>query len=403
MLRSMPRFLPTALGAVFVLSLAACGRPTPAPGSPAATAAAKAPLLIAPEDVRTLSPTARASGPLVTGSIQPERRADLRAEVAAVVLQVLKDNGEPVKSGELLMRLDDTSIRDGLTSAEASERAALQSFDQAERQFQRLKTLKEQGMTSTLALEDAEVRRNGAQSDLVAARARVVSARQTLQRTAVRAPFDGVVSERKVSVGDTVQIGRELLKVIDPRTMRFEALVSADRVGELKIGQDVRFRVNGVPDVEFGGKLRRVDAAANQTTRQVEVFVAFADPAAAPKVAGLFAEGRVETGSASVIMVPEAALVRAGEQASVWKLDGNKVARVDVRVGDRDARTGEFPVLAGVAAGERILRRPGSTLVDGQTVEFAGGRAPADVPVAVAAPAKGVAGSAAAGTTTATR
>jgi multidrug resistance efflux pump len=112
---------------------------------------------------------------------------------------------------------------------------------------QRLKTLQAQGMTSMQALEDAEVRRNNAQSDLVAARARASTARQQLQRTEVRAPFDGVVSERKVSAGDTAQVGKELVKVIDPRSMRFEGLVSADRLHELKLGQAVSFRVNGYP------------------------------------------------------------------------------------------------------------------------------------------------------------
>ena len=64
------------------------------------------------------------SGPSITGSIQPERRADVRAEIQATVLQVLKENGDTVKRGDLLVRLDDTAIRDSLASAEAASRAA---------------------------------------------------------------------------------------------------------------------------------------------------------------------------------------------------------------------------------------------------------------------------------------
>jgi RND family efflux transporter MFP subunit len=271
----------------------------------------------------------------------------------------------------LLVRLDDTAIRDSLASAEEAVRAASQAFEQAERQVQRLKTLQAQGMTSMQALEDAEVRRNNAQSDLVAARARGVSARQQLHRTEVRAPFDGVVSERKVSAGDTAQVGKELVKVIDPRSMRFEGLVSADRMQELKIGQAVSFRVNGYPQGDFTGIVHRIDAAANATTRQVEVLVVFAEPAAAPRVSGLFAEGRVETGGAAALMVPEGALVRAGEAAFVWRVAGQVVNKLAVKLGERDARSGEFPVLAGLAAGDRILRSPGSALVDGQRFELA--------------------------------
>jgi len=332
--------------------------------------AASATLLLAPEDVRTLGTSARAEGPVVTGSVQPERRADLRAEVSSVVLQVLRDNGDPVRKGDLLVRLDDTSIRDSLASADEAVRAVAQAFEQAERQAQRLKTLQAQGMTSIQALEDAEVRRNGAQSDLVAARARQASARQILQRTEVRAPFDGVVSDRKVSAGDTAQVGKELLKVIDPRTMRFEGLVSADRMGELRLGLPVSFRVNGYGTTEFAGTLKRIDASANATTRQVEVVVAFSG-GELPHVAGLYAEGRIETGTTQVLMVPEGAVVRSADATHVWRVQGAALQKVTVRLGERDARRGEYPVLAGLAAGDRILRAPSSTLVDGQKVEFA--------------------------------
>ena len=131
------------------------------------------------------------------------------------------------------------------------------------------------------------------------------------------------------------------------------------------------FRVNGFPHGDFAGRVRRIDAAANATTRQVEVIVGFDDPAAAPQVAGLFAEGRVDTGGVQALTLPGSAVVRAGEQAHVWRLDGGKLAKVAVKLGERDARSGETPVLAGLAAGDRLLRSPGSTLVDGQRFEMA--------------------------------
>jgi RND family efflux transporter MFP subunit len=351
---------------IAALLMAACGKG----GAPGAAASGPATLLLAPEDVRTLALSARAEGPVVTGSVQPERRADLRAEVSSVVLQVLKDNGEPVRKGDVLVRLDDTSIRDSLMSADEAARAIAQAFEQAERQVQRLKTLQAQGMTSMQALEDAEVRRNNAQSELAAARARVVSARQMLQRTEVRAPFDGVASDRKVSSGDTAQVGKELLKVIDPRTMRFEGLVSADRMSELQLGQRVGFRVNGYAGTDFTGTVKRIDAAANAATRQVEVVIAFAG-GEMPRVAGLYAEGRIEAGTTQVLLVPEAAVVRSADATHVWRVNGQLLQKVAVQLGERDARRGEFPVISGLAAGDRILRAPGSALVDGQKVEFA--------------------------------
>ncbi len=360
-------FVPFVLTAAL---LAACGKQGSGPADPAAKSAASATLLLAPEDLRTLALTARAQGPVITGSVQPERRADLRAEVSSVVLQVLKENGETVRRGDLLVRLDDTAIRDSLASADEAVRAVSQGFEQAERQVQRLKTLQAQGMTSIQALEDAEVRRNNAQSELAAAKARVVSARQMLHRTEVRAPFDGVVSDRKVSAGDTAQIGKELVKVIDPRSMRFEGLVSADRMHELKIGQRVGFRVNGYPNTDFDGTIKRIDAAADAATRQVEVIVVFSG-AEMPKVAGLYAEGRIEAGSAQVLTVPDSAVVRAGDVTHVWRVKDQKLQKVQVQLGERDARRGDYPVRSGLSAGDVILRAPGTTLADGQKVEFA--------------------------------
>jgi RND family efflux transporter MFP subunit len=356
------------------LVLVACGKQ---PGSGAqptpdsATAALVPVLLLAPEDLVTVSRTGVGSGPVITGSVQPEKRADLRAEVAAVVTQVHNDNGEAVKRGDLLMRLDDTAIRESLQSAEAGARAAQQAFEQAERQVERLKTLQAQGMTSVQALDDAEGRRNAAQSELVAARSRVVSAQQQLRRTEVRAPFDGVVSDRKASVGDTAQVGKELLKVIDPRSMRFEGLVSADRMGEIKLGQPVSFRVNGADVTDFTGKVQRIDAAANSVTRQVEVLVSFDDAAKVPRVAGLYAEGRIEGDAAARPTLDETSIVRSGSETYVWRVgkDG-RLAKAPVQLGERDPRTGEFPLKGGLSEGDLVLRHPGSNLVDGQPVEL---------------------------------
>jgi membrane fusion protein (multidrug efflux system) len=228
-IRTARKALLLSVLSVSVLSLAGCGKGA---GS-VPDKVAPPPLLISSEDLVTLSNSSLTSGPSITGSVQPERRADLRAEVPAVVLAVLKENGDPVKRGDLLVRLDQTSIRDSLNSAEASARAASQAYDQSQRQFERMSKLRETGVVSMQQVEDVEIARNSAQSEREAARARVVTARQQLERTEVRAPFDGIVSDRKVSAGDTTQIGKELVKVIDPTSLRFEGLVSADNIATL--------------------------------------------------------------------------------------------------------------------------------------------------------------------------
>ena len=363
----MTRIWMAALAVAAALLAAGCHR-----GADDAAAKTPAPLLVGPEDVLVLRPGTLVSGPLVTGTLQPERRADLRAEVSAVVTAVLKDNGDAVRKGDLLVRLDDTAIRDALVSAQEAERAAQQAFEQAERQLQRLTTLRASGMASAQQMEDAEVRRNTTQSDFAAARARHVQARQQLQRTEVRAPFDGIVAERKLSVGDTAQVGKELLKVMDPRTLRLEGLVSSDAIQSVQRGQAVTFRVNGFGDREFAGTVRLVSPAANPTTRQVELLVDVQE--ALPRMAGLYAQGRIATQSGSALTLSPSTLVRVGENAWAWRIADGKLQKVAVTLGDRDPRSGEYVVRSGLAAGDRLLRSPLATLKDGQPVqEPAGG------------------------------
>ena len=336
-------------------------------------------LIVAPEDILTIQGSAVSSGPVITGSVQPERKADLRAEVSAVVLQVLKENGDVVRRGDVLVRLDETAIRDNLNSAQDATRNATSALDQAQRNLERLKTLRASGMTSLQALDEAEVRRNAAQSELSAARARAAQASQQMQRTLIRAPFDGVVSDRKVSAGDTASVGKELLKVLDPTSLRFEGRVSSDKISAVKVGQDVSFSINGYAGQEFRGKVTRLDPNANAVTRQVEVLVSFSDKNQ-PKVSGLYAEGVVESSQVTALTLPESVLMRAGDKVTVWRAKANKLDLVELAVGVRDPRTGNYEVKSGLAAGDIIVRRPASSFKAGQAVELVTNKPAAAVP-----------------------
>ncbi|MDI4633245.1 efflux RND transporter periplasmic adaptor subunit [Pelomonas sp. V22] len=342
-------------------------------------------LQLASEDRLVMGEAEHGSGPLITGAVQPEKRADLRAEISAVVLHVLKENGETVRRGDLLVQLDTTSIRDSLSSAEEAVRAARENFEQAERQFQRQKTLQAQGMVSQQALEDAANRRISTQSDKAAAEARLVAAKQQMARTEVRAPFDGVVSERRVSPGDTAQTGKELLKVIDPSSMRFEGFVSADRRADLKIGQDVDLRIHGASQERIEGRIRRIDVSANPVSRQIAVLVDLNDKRAA-SVSGLYGEGYVRTSKSAALMLGDADLQRDGDQVYAWIVQGGKLHRQPLKLGDRDERRGEFVVADGLKVGDIVLRNPSRTLVEGSPVTAkAAANAPAAKPAAAAA------------------
>ncbi len=371
MMRS-PRLgrFPFALSLVACLcissALVACKKPE----ADANKAAESVALSLGNEDILQLGTAEHGTGPVISGSLQPEMRADLRAEVSAMVIKVHKENGEAVRKGDVLVTLDSSVLRDNLNSAEESLRAAAQSLDGAERQYQRIKSLQAQGMVSMQGLEESEVKRNAAQSEHVASKARVAAAKQQLERTEVRAPFNGVVSARKASAGDTAQIGKELIQVIDPSSMRFEGQVSADQMGVLKVGQRVSFRINGMAQngdqLSSRGVVKRIDGAANPVTRQVSVIVEI-NSKERPPVVGLYAEGVVETLTKPAVMIFESSLRREGDKVFAWVLDGSKIVKRAMQLGDRDTRVGQWVVTSGLAAGDKVLRNSGSSLKDGQT------------------------------------
>lgn len=352
------------LSLLSVLLLTSC-KPTGSPNEPSR----KDPptLTLHQEDLVAVARRALSSGPLITGSIQAERVADVRAEVSATVLEVRKNNGERVRRGDMLVRFDDTAIKDALASAREAVRAGAQGLEQAQRQLKRLETLQASGMVTTQQLEDAQVRRNTLRSELSASESREAQAAQQLSRTTAGAPFDGVVAERKASPGDTAMVGKELLKVVDTASLRFEGLVAAEAATSLKPGQAVTFRVNGYGQQAFAGVVRRIYPIASTTTRQVAVLVSI-DQGPQPSLIGLYAEGRVASQARQVLAIAPSAVIRQGDKAFAWCVQSDSLHKAELTLGQLDQDQGAQEVLTGLSEGQSCLRFPSTFLTEGQKV-----------------------------------
>jgi hypothetical protein len=111
--------------------------------------------------------------------------------------------------------------------------------------------------------------------------------------------------------------------------------------------------------------VKRIDGAANPITRQVSVIVAI-NAKDRPPVVGLFAEGVIEARTKPAVMINEGSLRREGDKVFAWVLDGNKIVKRNIQLGDRDTRLGEWVVISGLSASEKVLRSANSTLKDGQ-------------------------------------
>jgi RND family efflux transporter MFP subunit len=294
------------------------------------------------------------TGPSISGTVDAERTATLRAEITAQVTAVLVEPGTPVLGGQTLVRLDASGIHDQYLSAQSAVRSAETSADLAKSDLARDQRLADAGALSQRQLE--ATRRSALQSDaaLADAKARFATAELAQRRTEIRAPFPGIVAARPVRVGDMVSSGNILVTVVDPSSLRLEAQVPVDQLAALKLGTPVLFTVSGYAGREFRGTVARISPAVDPATRQVPIVVRLPNNGGS-LVSGLFIEGRVATKSRAGVTVPTNAIDQRGLRPLVYRIKGGRLEKVEVTLGFEDAVAERTEILTGLVAGDTLV------------------------------------------------
>jgi RND family efflux transporter MFP subunit len=353
----MSRFIPrpTFLTFLPVLALAVVSAACSASGESAASApaAAAGSVQLAAENVVTATVGRVSSGPVVSGQLTPAREASVRALVGGSIVELTVDRGQTVSAGAEVARIASRDLESAKLSAEVAVRSAEVALGVAQSESVRTEALVKGGALATRELEQSRNAVAVAEAQLAAARARVRSIEQQLEDTSVKAPFAGVVSARPASVGDVVTPGAELLTIIDPSSMRLEALLPSDRIADVRRGARVTFTIRGIPG-EFVGRVDRLNPTADPVTRQIAVFVTLPNTKGA-LISGLFAEGRIETASREGIIVPLSAVDETGIRPVVTRVRQGKAERVTVALGVRQTDTEEVEVTQGIAAGDVLV------------------------------------------------
>jgi RND family efflux transporter MFP subunit len=244
-------------------------------------------------------------------------------------------------------------VRDAFLSARSAVRSAESGLVLARRNAERSERLAQAGAVAERDLETARWDVTNAEGTLADARARLANAQEQLDDTQIRAPFDGIVSERQADAGDVVQVGTALFSIVDPSRLRLEASVPADQIGRLRQGTEVGFTVNGV-NRQITGRIERINPVVDSATRQVRIYVAIPNLDQA-LVAGLFAEGRVATDTKRAVAIPVTAVDSRGNTPTVHLVKKGRVAESPVGLGVRDDAAELVEVLSGVAEGDTVL------------------------------------------------
>ena len=311
-------------------------------------------MLVGPENIAIAANGSIMTGPSISGTLEPDREAVLRAQVSGSVLQTYADQGQTVNAGTVLARIDASGIQDAYNSARAGLVSARNAADVAARDQARNEKLLAAGAIAERDIDQSRRASIAAQAALEDANSRLATAEKAYRSTTVTSPFNGIVSERPVSAGDVVQPGTALFTVVDPSSMRLEASVPAEQLASIRIGVPVDFTVSGYPGRQFVGRITRINPTADPTTRQVRIYVSIPNEGRA-LVGGLFANGRMSTATKLGLVVPQSAVDVRGSIPSVIRVRQGKAELVPVKIGLTDKTSETIEVLSGIQPGDTLL------------------------------------------------
>ncbi|MSN25443.1 MAG: efflux RND transporter periplasmic adaptor subunit [Geobacter sp.] len=322
----------------------------------------------------------------VTGSLEPKFSVDVKTQIPGLIKQVFVNEWVRVKKGQPLASIDVAETEAQVKRAEAgvaSARAGLAqaqvAANRAERELERIYKLKESGLATQQALDDAKTEKEAAQARVEAARAQIRVSEEEVRQGAARqakgfiaAPIDGVVAMRNVNVGDLASdaaAGKPIFRIVDNRILNLTVSVSSTDSGRIKVGQPLEFSVDSQPAARFTGKVMFINPELTTADRSLKVI---AEVRNIPEVlkGGLFAKGRIITGKRSeVLQVPRSAIMAldlAAKKGTLFVTENDIAHRREITTG---AVNGELiELMSGLKAGERYVVRGGFNLKDGDKV-----------------------------------
>jgi len=301
----------------------------------------------------------------VSGTLQPVRQAIVKAKVAGDVKQITVREGETVRAGQVLARIDTTDLESRLVDRIGALESAKAQLALAEKTRAMNVRLLNDKFISQNAFDSSESSFNVARGSVKSAEAQLQLAQNALKDADAVAPLTGIVAKRHVQPGEKVAIEAPLVTVVDLTDLEVQALVPAVDVPELRIGMPVELSVDGFGDRRFTGRVERINPSTEAGTRAIMVYVALSNQDATLR-AGMFATGRIAlAASAAAPTLPLAAIRTEAGQNYVWVIDKGKLTRRIVMLGRRDETTGRVELRTSLAAEVPVLGAKFDNLKDG--------------------------------------
>lgn len=348
-----------------LLSLAACKKPDAAPE---AGAMKEALVALAPVKVQTgaIEHQKMPKYLTLTGSVAAERQSDIAANVAGRVTNVYVERGMPVKAGQVLAVVDSRAAGFQVAAAMAQSQAAQTQVQLAKQDCDRADTLFTQGAIAKSEFERLKAQCTAQLYQANASQANADLANKNASDTIIRAPFDGVIGERFINVGEYVQPPTRVASLFAVNPVRVSLSVPEPAVSLVKEGQTLMLGVSSYPGREFPATVRFVSPTLRPNTRDliVEASAKNDDGALRP---GMFATAKVAVGEEDQPTVPTSAIKADGTVKRLFLARNGQAFEVVVQVGVE--KDGRVAVLEPLAAGEKVILSPPPGLHDGSSIE----------------------------------
>jgi membrane fusion protein, multidrug efflux system len=314
------------------------------------------------------------------GTVRAAQTSNASSQMMGNIIEIRAHEGDHVQRGQVLAVIDDSQPRAAVDRATAGGLAAQQQLVEAdsdlalaESTLKRYQTLFEKKSVSPQEFDEVKARqqtalarRDMAKAAQAQAQAALSQARTSLDYTRIRAPFDGVVTEKKADSGALASPGMPIFTVEDVRRYRLEATVNENDLQYVRAGEQVSVVIDALDNAGLKGKVAQIVPAADAASRTFLVKIDL--PTDARLRSGLFGRAQFSRGERQALMIPRSAVVERGQLQGIYVLDENKVASLRyITLGK--ATGAEVEVLAGLESGERLVVNPAAVNLNGKRIE----------------------------------
>ena len=339
-------------------------------GAPApVTAPAAATLELGEGDVLRVRTENLAVGVPVSGTLKATRTAWVKARVAGELMDLGVREGDAVQAGQVLARIDPTEYQARWRQTQQQADAARAQMDIAQKQFDNNEALVRQGFISQTALQTSMMSLGGARASWQSAMAAAEVARKALDDATLKAPIDGLVSQRLAQPGERLAVDARVLEIVNLGQFEVEVPLPAQDAATVRPGMKALLNVEGV-NAPVTARVLRINPSTQAGSRSVLVYLDVAGTAGLRQ--GAFVQGQLGTRSVQALTVPLSSVRSDKPQPYVQAVDGDTVRHVPVGTGERSEVDGVVRVaVTGLGEGAQVLAGPVGAVREGVRVRIA--------------------------------